>query len=299
MDEKRRIMQELETLITLKNLALAEEEIAMIKIRLARGSVLATRDFLNSLAEVFYNVKSSYTKHVISQMEKNKEQNKPVVTSTIPNNGKDLLVFLSANNKLYGDIIPKIFARFREEYNKANTDIVIVGKVGKQMYEQAGLTKPYTYFEIADSEKRFEDLKPLIQYIVQYKNVIVFYGKFTNIITQNPSETNISGDYPFETQLSSIESATKTGKEYGFIFEPSIEKVMNFFETQMLFSLFKQTVHEAELSRYGSRIHAMEAALVRVNADITTETQAEKRMKNLLQNKKQLERISGISLWRR
>jgi len=292
MDEKRRIINELEFLDTLKNLAVAEEEIAMIKIRLARGSVLATRDFLTSLAEVFYHVKSSYTKHILEKMEKNKEQNKPV-TSTIPNNGKDILIFLSANNKLYGDIIPKIFDEFRKAYEKPNTDIAIVGKVGKQMYEEGGFTKPYQYFEIADSEKGFTDLKPLMQYIVAYRNAIIFYGKFSNIVEQEASEVNISTEYPFPA------GANETAKAYSFLFEPSIEKVMNFFETQLLFSLFKQTVHEAELARYGSRIKAMETALESVNEDISATIKAERRMKTLLANKKQLERIAGIKLWKK
>src|SRR5438270_302721 len=74
MEEKRRIEQEIETLKMLQSLAQAHEEISTMKMRKTRGSVLATRDFLAALLEMFANVKSAYKKHLIEQMEKEKEK---------------------------------------------------------------------------------------------------------------------------------------------------------------------------------------------------------------------------------
>jgi len=88
-------------------------------------------------------------------------------------------------------------------------------------------------------------------------------------------------------------------KEYDFIFEPSLEKLLNFFETQVFSSLFKQTVTEAELARLASRIKAMEQAIVFITTRMENLSSAQRRAKRNLENRKQLERVAGISLWGR
>lgn len=294
MEEKRRIEEELNSLRDLQLLAQAHEEVSTIRMRLARGSVLATRDFLDSLSAVFVNVKSAYKKHIIEELNKKKNQNTQTRNTISQKNGKEIYVFLSANNKLYGDVIPKIFELFRQACQKKDADIAIVGKLGKEMFEVSDIKRPYTYFEIADSQKGIDEMKPLITYILPYEKISIFYGKFINVVTQNASVSNITGDESLESE----KPQENTSKEFSFIFEPSIEKVMSFFESQTFFSLFKQTMHEAELARYGSRIKAMEQALETINKQIDILTVSERRARNLLTNKKQLERIAGISLWK-
>src|SRR5258706_15015717 len=101
MEEKRRIEREIEILKSMQILAQAHEEISTLKMRQTRGSVLATRDFLSSLLEMFVNVKSAYKKHVMEHMQQNKE--KGAVFSTYKTNGKKIFMLLSANNQLFGD----------------------------------------------------------------------------------------------------------------------------------------------------------------------------------------------------
>jgi len=292
MEEKRRIEEALGVLDGLKLLAVAQEEIATMRMRMARGSVLASRDFLESLSEVFYNVKSNYKKLLEAQIQKNKDNIiNDLNVSTLPNNGKNVLILLSANNKLYGDIIPNVFHLFREEYNKSdsNTDIVIVGKTGKEMYE-TGLKKPYKYFEILDTEQSIEPIKPLVKYIAEYKNITVVYGEFLSFARQEAISKNISGELkPTISQ--------KNVKEYNYIIEPSIEVVLHFFETQVIFSFFNQSVHEGELARHASRIKIMESAIETMTTEIDHLNRDRSRVKNMISNRKQLDRIAGISLW--
>lgn len=290
MEERNKLTRDIQLAISLQLLATAYEEIAVIKMKLARDSVFHTRDFLSSLSEIFFNVKSSYKNHLIALMQKSKEQNKPVRFRTHQTNGRDVFVLLSANNKLFGDIVPNVFDLFKEKTLQANVDIALVGKLGKELFDASGVQKQYQYFEIPDIESTIEDLKPLITFILQYENVTVFHGKFINVITQNPVSSNISGNETLET------TQEKT-REYSFIFEPSIEEVLNFFEGQIFSSLFKQTVHEAELARYGSRIKAMEQAIEYISQQIGTLTHVQKRMNLLIADRKQHERFAGMSLW--
>src|ERR1700704_5180111 len=190
MEEKHRIAEEITVSLSLKMLATAYEEISVTKIQLARDNVLHTREFLASLAQVFTNVKSSYKNHLEELIKKNDtkalQQFKTHVT-----NDRHVLVFLSSNNKLYGDIIPKVFHLFLEQTKNPNIDLVIVGRLGKEMYEATDNHRAYTYFEIPDINANVDSLKPLVTFILQYESVSVCYGKFVNVITQKAEESNI------------------------------------------------------------------------------------------------------------
>jgi len=82
-----------------------------------------------------------------------------------------------------------------------------------------------------------------------------------------------------------------------FLFEPSLEKILAFFETQIFTSMFKQTVHESHLSLFASRINAMESALQNITSQLIILGSEKRRTKKLMDNKKQLERVAGRLLW--
>lgn len=292
MEEKHRLTEEINFAIGLQMLATAYEEISVIKMRFARDSVVHTRGFLFSLSNVFYNVKSSYKNRVLEAMKQHTDSGKPLQFTTHQTNGKEIHVFLSANNKLYGEILSGVFELFKQRTINSTADVVIVGKAGEELYKNAGINKPYTYFQIPDIESTIEDLKPVLTHVLSYETVTVFHGKFINVITQEPFASNITGDVP-------LESGDRSIKEYSFIFEPSIEELLTFFQSQMFFALFKQTIHEAELARYASRIKAMEEAMEYIHTRLQSLTLLQKRVDRRISNKRQLERIAGMSLWRK
>ena len=289
MQNKRSLTSETELVSGLKMLAQAYEEISVIKMQRVRDYVLKNRDFLTGVSYVFYDVKTSYRQQ-IEELMKLKKITNIASFSTINKNGKMVSVFLSANNKLYGDIILKVFYLFMENIKKSDSDIVVVGKLGRELYNQWNIKKPYKYFEIPDSDLKIEDLKEIISYIINYEKVDVFYGRFANIVNQVSTFSNISGEQTFDTEV-------KPNPNSKFIFEPSLEKILNFFETQIFASFFKQTVHEFHLARLASRIKAMEEALSNIDKRINELKGQTRRVKRLSDNKKQIETIAGISLW--
>src|SRR5258708_6768857 len=96
-----------------KMLAEAYEQISVFKMQVIRNAVLHTRDYLTQLADVFANVKSSYKNQMMRKAQASHDT-RPLHFTTLKSNGKKVLVFLSANNKLYGDILFKIFTRSEE-----------------------------------------------------------------------------------------------------------------------------------------------------------------------------------------
>jgi F0F1-type ATP synthase gamma subunit len=92
-------------------------------------------------------------------------------------------------------------------------------------------------------------------------------------------------------------ATSPTEKKYTYYFEPSLEKVLNFFESQVFASLLKQTVHEGELARLASRVKSMETALVNIEKEEKMIKAEARKLKKNTENKKRTESLAGIALW--
>jgi F-type H+-transporting ATPase subunit gamma len=159
------------------------------------------------------------------------------------------------------------------------------------MYEQQSEKPPYMYFEIPEANVTIEDLKPVVFNLLNYEKVNVYFGKFENILNQNPTVMNVTGDQTMDDKPSSEDYPDD------FLFEPSLDKILNFFEVQIFTTLFKQTIYESQLSQFASRITAMETALQNIEENSTKLNADSRRFRRLEYNRKQLGAIAGISLW--
>ena len=287
MQQRSKLKEEINIGKNLTLLTQAYQEHAIEQINFARYSVLSSRDFVEQLVEIFSNVKASYRNQVLSTKEgKSKEPVMPILKK----NGKTALVLITANNKLYGDIIHKVSNLFAQEAAKApDADLVIIGKQGKSFLEEAGIERKYIYFEIPDTNVAITTLKELTTTLLPYEKVTVFYGKFNNIVSQDAMFISISGDLPEEKQVAK--------QEQDFLFEPSLPDVAEFFEDQIFSLIFNQTIHEAQLGKFASRVKAMESARTNMEKLLSELTKKDMRMRAVMSNKKQQEQLAGRSLW--
>ncbi len=279
------IKAEIDLINTIKILTQVYQEIAVIRMQKSRKSVLITREFLNKLLEIFFEVKKSYRRE-IEVLAKQKKIKKTQSTKK-----PEVCVLISSNAKLYGEIVTKVYKKFIENIKGHNSDIMIIGRLGRDLYEEEESKRPYTYFEIPDAEVTMEDLKAIIFHLMDYEKINVFYGKFETIGIQNAEVTNISGDEPLNAQPG------LGHKERSYLFEPDLKTIYDYFEKQTAGSLMKQTVHESQLARYASRIMAMEEAYDNINSKSKELYVSDRKTKKLIQNRKQLETMSGLVLW--
>lgn len=294
MAQRKIILENIEALNSLKDLAESYEEIAVIRMQKIKDSVLKTRDFLADLSDVFVDLKSSYDREVKDLIARRKQGDKSILP-ILQKNGKTLMVYLSSNGRLYGSVTQKTYKLFIQDLRKPETkdyDLMIIGSAGKEMYETSGVGRPFEYFEIPDIGVAIEHIKQMMQKFLQYDKVHVYYGKFSNVINQEPIATSITGENIFEAEV-----VTQVSREDRFIFEPILEKIFYFFETQIIANLFSQTLLENQLARHASRVNAMEEALIHIEEESKKMVQASNMIKHQLQNKKQLETISGVLLW--
>jgi ATP synthase F1 gamma subunit len=294
MPQRKKVSDDLEALNSLKNLASSYEEVAVIRMQQIKDSVLRTRDFLTELSVVFVDLKTSYTREVKELIHRQKKGDKTILPS-LQKNGKSLMVYLSSNGRLYGAVTQKTYKLFAQDLHKpetANSDIIVIGSAGKEMLENSGLKREFEYIELPDNNIEVEHIKKLMRKFIQYDAVHIYYGKFGNVIKQTPISTSISGEDIFETEV-----VNDIPKEDRFIFEPTLEKIYHFFETQIMANLFSQTLLENQLARHASRVNAMEEALIHIEEESKVLNQTKNRIKHQSANKKQLETIGGLILW--
>ncbi len=294
MAQRKVILEDLEALSSLKELAESYEEIAVIRMQKLKDSVLRTRNFLAEISDVFVDLKASHLREIAELLEKRRKDNASL-SPNLQKKGKTLLVYLSSNTKFYGAITQRTFRLFLTDARKSQDpqpDIAIIGKVGKELYDAIDNPRQYEFFELPESNVGIDYIRNLVGKFLQYEKVLVYYGKFGNVVKQIPFSTSITGDDIFETEV-----VTPTPREDRFIFEPILEKIFHFFETQIMANLFGQTLLENQLARHSSRVNAMEEALIHIEEESKKLTLVKNRLRQQTENIKQLETISGMALW--
>lgn len=293
MQSKQTVQNEFAIIGTLKTLAQAYEQISVMRIQRVRGSVLTTRDFLTGLADIYKDVKRSY-KDEVERLTRH-HKNSKIMLSGLAKNGKTVSVLLSSNNKLYGDIVSRVFNLFAQDVrNDPKVDVVVIGKVGKSMADTKLRGRPYTFFDLPDQNASLVDLAPIFKFVVSYEKILVYYGRFLNIVSQEPAVSEISGEESLIDQpLEKEEKADRTP----FFFEPNLQKILGFFEDQVFASILKQVVDESELSRLASRIKSMEDSLLSIEKQEQLLKKKYLRTMRISENNKQMQRLSGMVMW--
>lgn len=288
MVTRKELTKETEFLTTLRTILETYEEIAATRMARIRSSVLASRDFLLEINAIFQQVKTSYKAEVDLLMKTKRIKDSSKLTF-IKRNGKTLYVFISANTGLYGDIIRKTYDVFIEKLQKEPGDVAILGKLGLEIFNAEKIKAPLTYFEFSDSKIDNAIVQKIVEHIIQYEKVLVFYEQFNNVISQSPIVTNISGD-PLSWE--------KGGPTAKYFFEPSLEKIMEFFEKEIFASIFQQTIFESELAKFAARMVSLDFASENTKTRLKQVILAKSRIKHQEDNKRQLEKFASMKLWK-
>ena len=285
---KHQIDDEIQNVYSLRDIVDSYEKISATKMQNIRSSVLLNREFLESLNHVFQQVKKSYQSELKNLMKKeNISGNK---FSLIKTNGKTLYVLLSANTGLYGDILRKTYDLFKTYALKEKGDIMIIGKLGQDMFSRDNYNRQFIHRDLGDANIVADELKDVANLIIQYERVIVFHGKFQTTVSQIPTATSVSGDpLPGEEPAANIK----------FFFEPSLEEIMLFFEKEIFTSYFEQTVQESQLAKHASRMISLDSSLENIKKNLEILFSEQRRQSHIDMNKKQLETISSIKLWKK
>lgn len=311
MNYIKAILSQIEDLTGIKEIVGASEEIASMKMRSIRNKVLLSRDLNLELTDIYREVSNSYRNQIMMIMQEKKGQNttNAIIKSQMAlktGNGEHACVYLSANSGLFSKILERTYREFiayLDQHKEATP--IIIGEYGKNLFLNEHPDMPYVFYSITEGNSDDSSMKKITEDLSNYSSVIIFYAKFESMAQQSTTVLDVSGQ---NTQVDpAVTQSTQADKRQAqnipsptvhYLFEPSLERIILFFETEIFSGIIQQTVTESELARYASRISTLDLARENIDQQLKAMDLQKRFATHRLLNKKQSEALTGISLWK-
>lgn len=295
MNYLKNILTQMQDLTGIKDIVGASEEIASMKMRSIRNKVLLSRDLNDELTEIYREVSVSYKNQIIQLMEEKKgtktAKDAQGNVSLKTGNGKLACVYLSATSGLFSKILEKTYYEFTTYLDQHPEAIpVIIGEFGKRLFTNDHPNRQFVFYPLSEGKSTEDSLKKITQELAEYSNVIIYYARFESMAQQTTTTLDVSGQ-----DKSSSQGVSPIAH---YLFEPSLEKIIAFFESEIFAGIIQQTVTESELARYASRITTLDAARENIDQQLKIANLQKRFAIHREMNKKQTEALTGISLWK-
>lgn len=284
----KNIIQEIEETMTIKSIVTSYEQIASMKMRRIRQNVLSHRSLIMELADIYKQVWISYKDQLNQLMEQKKLKN-PKQLSLREHNNKTACIFISAASGLFGTILQKTYDEFAKYIQENPVEPIIIGEYGRRRFMAQFPEKQFTYYPISDSDEAGTLTERMSEGFLNYTNIIIFFPKFESMVSQKAALLDVSG------QQNSL--MNEDAKHAYFFFEPSIEEIMTFFEKEIFANILGQTFVESRLARYASRMLVLDSTTNNINNRLRAINMEKNIAIHRKINKKQIELITGMSLW--
>jgi len=272
-----KIKKNLKAVSAIKAITATYREISQKEMKDIREKALRNREFIEKLSKMCTVARKSY----LLEKEENGED-------TVKGKKKTVSIFFSANSKFYGALVLAVWRDIPEFMKTTDNDLLIIGEVGKRLVEKNNPDKKFSYFQLDDERPSKEELKAIIDFIKKYDRIIAFHGRFKTILNQETGRTNISAESGDEEE-EDVPS---------YLFEPSPEDILKFFEKELIAAFFNQAFLEHRLSRHATRMVAMHRAEENAKERREKLTREIKKIEKRTMDKKQLEIIIPYHLWK-
>lgn len=292
--DKRTLNSQIVSLETLEGLAHAYAQISSNRMKNIRYSVLTNREFLQDLDGIFKDLRLSF-KEEVKKLLRKKGIKKGQKVTFLSHNGKTVNVLLSANTGLYGSLVPATFQLFMKDIVNSNSEATIVGKLGLSLFLSSAGKRPYTYFDFPDYGSEPVQLSDIISHLVQYEEIKIYHGQFQNLIRQEPAVSRLEA----ETPIAKLNLEEKEENIVKYLFEPELEEILIFFETEMFGSVFEHTLKESQLAKFASRMFAMDQAGENIKGILKKMRLDKLRLSHYINNRTQINSLAGSAKWTR
>ncbi len=326
MQTIKQIDQRLGDVKLLQELTSTFEAIAAQNLSMTRNKVLSARTFLEEAQKVYTDARDIFVAQ--HQLDPAQYQQQLRVSA---DNGKDLVLVIAPNTKLYGALPEQLLSQASAGIRGKNCDVLVLGKVGVEYFARLRPPIPFDSLDVDDEDWTVEQVHAILSRVSGYHKVTAYYNHFRTVLTadvieadltltsaqpqdlsiqgsKNPNEGDKEEDLKPETRDPKPGQRKALQKWITHVrhlaegpdawFEPSLEEVLNFFETTILKTLLHQKVRESMLSRYAARMVAMDVATENAKTATKGLRQELSRAKRRKANAKMLDNYSGMSIWK-
>jgi F-type H+-transporting ATPase subunit gamma len=236
------IQRETEQITAIEDLTGVFEAIASTQIAKVKDKVELAQDFFELLWKRYSAIRIDPKSRIINREYQQGD--------------KKVFLIISAEAGLSGDIDQRLLETMLKDYDKATTDIVVLGSHGANQLRDRGI--PYTHlFKVPESDS-YIDVSPIINIISGYSKITLYYEVYVSLGVQEIQKIDL---------LSSIQAMSQNAtdsadiiSEKDTIFEPSLEEIADIMEKGMMSLALSQAILESSLAQAASRFNAMAAA---------------------------------------
>lgn len=235
------IEKEMGSIGTLRDLTGVFESLASTQVAKVKDKVLLSQAFFELLWRRYTSLRVDPAKRITHR-------------EGVGNNGRNVLVLISAEAGLSGDLDMRMIESMQTEYDPATTDIVVLGSHGASQLSQRGI--PYIKFFQLPETDQYIDVSPVIDVVRPYEKITVYFEEYLSLGQQEVRSINL---------VTSIKSMSEDADEDVMtadetIFEPSLDEIADEMEASMMSLALSQTILQSGLAQAASRFNAMTVA---------------------------------------
>lgn len=169
---------------------------------------------------------------------------------------RNATIIITSEGGLSGDIDQFIIeSMLKDNATTKDTDILAVGGHGAVLLGQRGVPVAKR-FKLPEGDT--VDVSEIIEEVRKYRQTAVYYERYESLVKQSVERIELVSAVE---ELSHQKGATKEViSSHDYVFEPSLETVIEFMESIMMEIALSQTILESRLAQYASRFKAMSAA---------------------------------------
>lgn len=234
------IEKEAASIETLRNLTNVFESLASTQVAKVKTKVELSKRFFQLLWQHYSAIRIDPKKRITSRADNG--------------NGRKVMVLISAEGGLSGDLDQRMIENMQAEYNSSTTDIVVLGSHGAGQLTQRGI--PYIRFFQVPETDHYIDVTPVIEAVLPYSDISVYYEEYLSLGQQEVRKIDL---------ISRLKTLSEGADEYVItdkdtIFEPSLDEIAEQMEAMMMSLALSQTILESGLAQAASRFNAMTVA---------------------------------------
>lgn len=230
---------------TIVSLTSAFESLSSMAITKTKGKVLISNQFFDEVWNIYKQIRMD----VMFNFGRTEDE------QAIE---KELLILITAQGGLSGDIDQRLIKKFRAHYDPEKNDIIVIGHHGAGQLEQLRIH----YNQYYDMPKKdYINVDPLMNEIKKYRKSRVFYQSYISLTQQDIKELDLSDVVSSKGKIADLDTlGDDMITEKTYIFEPNAFTVAAHLETSMLRLTLAQFIYDSRLAQIASRFKAMTAA---------------------------------------
>jgi len=275
------IKNEIEDVEVIRSISGALLEVAALRIKNIKQEFEHNKAFFREVSQLYNIIKQSSIKLGIT-LPKSSDSNKE----------KHIMsVAVTSNQRFHGLLNSRVVDRFLESIDRNKSDLIIVGRTGKQYITGNEESNDYEYVTFKNDYPTPSETIAFLRKIAPYDQVFLYYPKFLTVFSQEIGVIDIT--YSPDPEIKKITEE----EELDYIFEPELVKIIAFFETQVRRLLFLRIMLESELARTSARLVKMNTTESRATDILEDKRRDLRKEQSVLNDINLLESFSGMNQW--